>query len=96
MRSLMLESISRLRASHFSLLVQRKVTKRKHTRAAPPPLRYGCASATGIPGSSILLLRKRRTSLCTALRVYPIALAAPHGARGAQNNSGIKSIEAAR
>ncbi len=89
-------SVSRLRASHFSLLVQRKVTKRKHTRAARPPLRYGCASATGISGSSILLLRKRRTSVCAALRVYPVALAAPHEVRGAQSNSSIKSIEAAR
>ena len=60
------KSVSRLRASHFSLLVQRKVTKRKHTRAARPPLRYGCASAMGISGSSILLLRKRRTSMCAA------------------------------
>jgi len=89
-------SVSRFRASYFSLLVQRKVTKRKHTRAARPPLRYGYASATGISGSSILLLRKRRTSVCAALRVYPVALAAPHGARGPQSNSEFKSIEAVR
>ena len=80
-------SVSRLGASHFSLLVQRKVTKRKHTRAARPSLCYGCASAAGISGSSILLLRKQRTSLCAALRVSPATLAAPHGARKAFSKS---------
>ena len=80
-------SVSRLGASHFSLLVQRKVTKRKHTRAARPALRCGYASAAGISGSSLLLLRKRHTSLCAALRVSPATLAAPHGARKANSKS---------
>ena len=45
--------VSRWCASHFSLLVQRKVTKRKHTRAARPSLRYGSAIAAGISGRHI-------------------------------------------
>jgi hypothetical protein len=46
----------------------------------------------GISVSSILLFRKRRTSMCAALRVYPMALAAPHGAHKAQGKSKIKCV----
>ncbi|HEX7802896.1 MAG TPA: hypothetical protein VF471_09080 [Pseudoxanthomonas sp.] len=56
------------RATRESLFFerQRKVTKRKPPYVAPGGEAAGFASGEGFFGSSILLLQKRRTSMCAA------------------------------
>jgi hypothetical protein len=53
-------------ASHFSCVAKKSNQKKATLRSARRKKRGGCAGSAKIFGSSILLLRKRRTSLCAA------------------------------
>ena len=83
-----------LRASHFSLLVQRKVTKRKHPPAACPPRvpRCGFATDTGIFGRHIHVPSEnaahRARRPCTVL---PASVAMPQGPRTSKRGSNSKA-----
>ena len=82
-------SVSRLGASHFSLLVQRKVTKRKHTRAARPAR---CAprvrkSAGHFSKAHPCALEKRHASCVPPFGYSPSRIAAPHGTRNCKSKS---------
>ena len=77
-------------ASHFSLLVQRKVTKRKHTPAACPPRvpRCGSASGTGIFGRHIHVPSENAAHRARRpLGVLPMPAALPQGPRRSKGGS---------
>ena len=82
-----------LRASHFSLLVQRKVTKRKHTPAACPTRvpRCGLATDAGIFGRHIHAPSENATHRARRpFGVLPASVAMPQGPRTNKSDSKIK------
>ena len=79
-----------LRASHFSLLVQRKVTKRKHTPAACPTRvpRCGSAAEAGIFGRHIHAPSENATHRAwRPFGVLPASVAMPQGPRTSKSGS---------
>ena len=82
-----------LRASHFSLLVQRKVTKRKHTPAACPTRvpRCGFATDAGIFGRHIHVPSENATHRARRpFGVLPASIAMPQGPWTSKSDSKIK------
>ena len=81
-------------ASHFSLLVQRKVTKRKHTPAACPPRvpRCGFATGTGIFGRHIPVPSENAAHRARRpFGVLSVPAAMPQGPRKCENRSNSKA-----
>ena len=84
--------LSRFRASHFSLLVQRKVTKRKHTLRRAHATR-GSVGATGISGRGILPLPETAHVPVRRPTGLPIAPTAPYGPGKVQSKSKNQNAE---
>ena len=69
------------RGPYFSLLVQRKVSKRNTPRRSARRCAAGTQSRREFSDGASCPGRKRRTSLCAALRVLPAGTAGPKGPR---------------
>ena len=67
------------RGPYFSLLVQRKVGKRNTPRRSARRCAAGAQSRREFSDGASCPGRKRRTSLCAALRVLPAGTAGPKG-----------------
>ena len=67
------------RGPYFSLLVQRKVSKRNTPRRSARRCAAGAQSRREFSDGASCPGRKRRTSLCAALRVLPAGTAGPKG-----------------
>ena len=67
------------RGPYFSLLVQRKVSKRNTPRRSARRCAAGTQSRREFSDGASCPGRKRRTSLCAALRVLPAGTAGPQG-----------------
>ena len=67
------------RRPYFSLLVQRKVGKRNTPRRSARRCAPGAQSRREFSDGASCPGRKRRTSLCAALRVLPAGIAGPKG-----------------
>ncbi len=69
------------RGPYFSLLVQRKVGKRNTPRRSARRCAAGSQSRREFSDRASCPGRKRRTSVCAALRVLPAVTAGPQGGR---------------